>query len=527
MKKFVLYSFITILVTSISCNKSELDIKNEAAYPFEAYFASDAAIDKSVAATYSTLLHQGLWAREYYFIFDLMGGDAKPNTPLLGDLLAMAQYNFGSNQEQITLLWASLYRMILRANVVIDRTTVWTAITTLEQQHKKQYIAEAKFLRAYANFLLVNCYGAVPLRKDYVSTVADKYPSRNTVAEVWKAVEDDLKDAQVDLPISYDAQNLGRATKGAATALLGKSYLYQKKWQAAQDELTKLTLPPYNYTLESNYLNIFNENNQNSTENIFQVMHKKWSSWGEGNQYYVFGGQEGWGGKHTHSGIAQEYGFKDWTNVKLSDAAVKAFTYPNPAGTGTYVDPRAKFTFYGDAASGGQTQYCQTCPGGVIPYSFVNAAEPQRGGYSPLKYQYYDKVAIYGGPQSGINSQVIRYADVLLMLAETYIQQGNTGAVPLGLINQVRTRAGATSYTSLGAQADATTILIRERQLELCGEQSRYFDLQRWGIFKQTLNAQFQAEFGKQPVEDKHLLFPIPAREKNVNPNIVVQNGWN
>jgi starch-binding outer membrane protein, SusD/RagB family len=527
MKKLVLYGVLTVLVTSISCNKSELDIKNEGAYPFETYLASDAALNQATTATYSTLLHQGLWAREYYFMFDLMGGDMKPNQPLLGDLLALGQFNFGSDQAQIAQFWASLYRMILRANIVIDRTTAWTAVTSNEIINKKQYIAEAKFLKAYANFNLVNCFGAIPLKKDYASSIASNYPSRNSVEEVWKAIEDDLKDAQIDLPVSYDAANLGRVTKGAATALLGKAYLYQKKWQPAQAEFTKLTLPPYSYTLESNYLNVFNENNQSSTENIFQVMHKKWTSWGEGNQYYVFGGQEAWGGKHTHSGIAQEYGFNDWNNVKLSNAAVNAFTYPNPSGTGTYTDPRAKFTFYGDVASGGQTEYCQSCPGGVVAYKFVDPVKPEKGGFSPLKYQLYDKIGTYGGPQSGINSQVIRYADVLLMLAETYIQQGNVGSNPLALINQVRARSGAVSYTSLGTPTEAVTILMRERQIELCGEQSRYFDLVRWGIFKQTMNAQFQTEFGKQPIEDKHLLFPIPAREKDVNPNISVQNGWN
>ena len=117
------------------------------------------------------------------------------------------------------------------------------------------------------------------------------------------------------------------------------------------------------------------------------------------------------------------------------------------------------------------------------------------------------------------------------MLAEAQIQQGKTGADPLALINQVRKRSGAVAYTSLGAQADAMKLLMRERQVELCGEQSRYFDLIRWGIAKQTINAQRAAEpgDGKQPFQDKNVLLPIPDVEKNYNPNVAkdIANGWN
>jgi hypothetical protein len=209
--------------------------------------------------------------------------------------------------------------------------------------------------------------------------------------------------------------------------------------------------------------------------------------------------------------------------VFITTTAVKAFTYTNPQTNAPYVDPRAAYTFYGDAASGGQTQYCQQCAAGPIAYPF--AAK----GYHYLKYQYYNLIAVYGGPQSGINGQVIRYADVLLLLAEAYIQQGNTGAEPLALINQVRARVGAPIYTTLGDQANAFKILMLERQLELTGEQARYFDLIRWGIAKQTINAQRLIEDHTQPFEDKNVLLPIPISEKNANPNVAkdITNDWN
>ncbi len=525
MKRINIYGCVAFLIISLACNKSKLDLENRNAYTFDTYFASDATMNQAVVATYSTLLHGGLWSRDYYYIFDLLGYEAKRDAPLQGDLLALAQNNYGPSVAPLSDFWASLYRLVLRSNVVIDRGLAWAPTSAAEQAKKKQYIAEAKFLKAYANFNLVTCYGRVPLKKDYASAASNLYAGRSAVADIWAAIEQDLKDAQADLPVSYAAAELGRATKGAATALLGKAYLYQKKWGPAQVEFTKLTAPPYNYSLAPNYNDLFSANNQNNPETIFQVMNQTWTDWGIGNQYYLFGGAETWGGKASHSGRAQEYGFNDWKNTLVSKAAVNAFTYPNPVGGASYKDPRAKFTFYGDVASGGQTEYCQQCSGGVLPFDFNGTS----GGYRWLKYQYYDKVRVYGGPQSGINAQVIRFADVKLMLAETYIQQGNTGSVPLGLINDVRIRSGAVAYTTLGSQTNATDILIRERQLELCGEQTRYFDLIRWGIAKQTLNALRQAEDGNQPFEDKHVLLPIPSFEKTSNPNVAsdVKNDWN
>lgn len=526
MKKILFYvCFISFILTIWGCKKSLLDLPNKGAYTYDTYFASDAVLNQAVIATYSTLLHQGLWSREYYFIFDLLGYEAKNDAALQGGLLSLSQYRFSADQGELQQFWASLYRMTFRANVVIDRTNAWVPENAIEVSHKKQYIAEAKFLKSYANFNLVNCYGKVPMRISYNSTVANTYPSRTSTAEIWNTIEQDLKDAIVDLPVKYINTELGRATKGAAIALLGKVYLYQKKWNEAQAQFTLLTKAPYTYTLAPNYLDLFSTQNQNNPETIFQVMNQEWKDWGIGNQYYMFGGQEAWGNKATHSGRAQEYGFNDWKNVFVTTTAVKAFTYPNPLNGTIYKDPRAKFTFYGDATSGGQTQYCQECPGGALPFNFAGS----NGGYRWLKYQYYNKVATYGGPQSGINPQIIRFADIKLMLAETYIQQGITSTVPLGLINDVRNRVGAVAYNSLGTQADALKILMLERQLEFCGEQSRYFDLIRWGIAKQTINAERQIEDSTQPFQDKNVLLPIPLSEKEANPNVAkdIQNGWN
>jgi len=238
----------------------------------------------------------------------------------------------------------------------------------------------------------------------------------------------------------------------------------------------------------------------------------------------MFGGQETWGGKTTVSDRAQEYGFNDWYNVLVSNALVDAFTYLDEAGV-SYTDPRAAKTFYSAAgAKGGDATFCDHCPTGILQYGDVQ----KEGQKAWRKYEYYENVKSYGEPESAINGQVIRFADILLMQAEALIENNQVaGALPL--INKVRARAGAFQYSTLGDQASARNILRRERQLELAGEQTRFFDLVRWGTLVTTINAEKQAALGIQPVKPYHVLLPIPQSERDANPtlNAQVKDNWN
>ena len=528
MKKQSLFiSFTLLLLALTSCNEQFLELKNENAYSDVTYFKNAPQFNEAVIATYAVFLQNGMYAREWYFTFDLMGNDAERSPALLGDLQQLSEFTHGTGHPQISNTWQSLYRMIFRANVVLDKLATWAAPTDNDKKLKTQYTAEVKFLRGYAYFQIVNLWGAAPLRKSF-SDSQDFYAPRASKEDLWKQSEQDLKDAVAVLPIKYDDASLGRATRGAAIAMLGKAFLFQKKYAEAATQFEILTTPAYGYKLNPSYDDQFSNKNSGSSESLLDVPHR-WFGWGTNgaNQYYMFGGQEAWGGQTTHTGRAQEYGFNDWKNVFVSNALVAAYTYKDEKNT-DYTDPRAKLTFYGTKASGGDTDYCNTCAAGKIDYNFGDL------GYRWRKYQPYEFQDKTDGPQSEINSQIIRYADVLLMLAEANIFQGKTDAA-LPLINQVRTRVGAFRYTTLGNQANAVTLLQRERQLELAGEQTRYFDLIRWGNFKAVINAEKNAvrsiytTLRLNPVEDKHLLFPIPQAEKDTNPTVVAQvpNGWN
>jgi hypothetical protein len=537
MKKKIL-ALLTAAAWAVSgCNEEILDIKNQEAYDESTYFTSAATFNEAVIATYACLLMQGLYTRDAYFTFDLLGNDASKNIFLPSEIAVLGDYDHGSAQPQIQNLWKNLYRMVLRANVVLDKSEQWNPVLESEQALKRQYLAEAHFLRGYANFMLVSLWGRVPLKRDYET--AEEPAPRASVEEVWAAVEQDFTEAIAGLPVAHNPSNLGRATQGAAVAMLGKAYLYQKKYAQAEGEFTKLLTAPYTYALSKSLDNLFTpsglikdfenkdvpaSNNGREPEVIFNVPHGQWEGWGTGNAFYMFGGQEAWGLKATHSGRAQEYGWNDWNNVLVSDALVRAFKYKDQNGQ-DYTDPRAALTFYGDAPSGGDATYCDKCSEGAKAYPF-NPTGTVR--YNWRKYGIYEVAEKSNIPRSDINTIIVRLADVKLMLAEAQIYQNNLSGA-LTQINDVRKRSGAFEYTSLGSGQSAIEILRRERQLELAGEQIRWFDLNRWGIARQVLNAEKQAQMGEQPFQDRHVLLPIPQLEKDSNPTVAgdVVGDWN
>jgi hypothetical protein len=518
MKK--IYAIFITLVILMGCNEDILNLKNPTQYDTGTFFKTELELEKGVNAVYGGLYFGGLWIREYYFIFDLLGNDASVATALQGELAEFAKYTFNAAHGQINVYWRSLYRIILRANLVIDQGNEFLAKNP-DNAKVKRFIGEAKFLRSWAYFELVNQFGRVPLKTslkdlDVIET------TRAKKEDIWALIENDLKDAIAILPDSYENPDLGRASKGAAIAMLGKSYLYQKKHAEAATELAKLEgkyqlLPGSQY--DDNWTDV--DAKENNSESVFEVQIKKIAGT---NTWYMFGGQEDWGAGAAHSGRPMEYGWNDWQNVYISSAAVSAFTYKDENGV-DYIDPRAQYVFYGDGTLG-DADYCNSCAGGAKPYPFAAS------GYRWRKYQNYERIEKEGLPESSNNGKVIRYADVLLMRAEALIQT-NKAAEGIALINQVRSRIGAFTYTKAYNQAEAMSLLKRERQLELCGEQQRYRDLVRWGDAAAILNVELNAQYspGKNNVyfQDKHVLFPIPQSEKDTNPAVKndVENEWN
>jgi hypothetical protein len=509
MKKLI-YIILGVLLLN-ACSEDILNLNNPNQYSADTYYKNLGECEKGVNAIYGGLYHDGLFAREYYFIFDLLANEAEQNSPMEAPTTDWPNYTHNPGNSELQGLWRSLYRIILRANIAIESTGKWEPLTEEEAARKETLIGESYFLKGWAYFELVNIWGRVPLRTIENSTEANV--PRSNVEDIWIQVESDLTEAISRLPPGWDEENVGRATKGAAVALMGKAYLYQKKYNQAHTELAALETSPYSYSLHPDYSEDFLESGDNNEESVFEVQFKG-GAVGDA-VWYMFGGQESWGLGGLHTGRATEYGFNDWENCHVSNAAVAAFTYKDESNA-DYVDPRASMLFYGDAVSGGDIDYA----GG--PYPFEDK------GYMWKKYQTYEFNTNENDPNSGINGKVLRYADVLLMRAEALIMDNKIGEA-LPLINMVRARVNAFEYTSLGSQDEAMQKIKLERRLELCGEQVRWFDLIRWGEAMEVINEEKFAAKGVRPFQEKHVLFPIPQEEKDANSLVAsdIENDWN
>ncbi|WP_375448384.1 RagB/SusD family nutrient uptake outer membrane protein [uncultured Fibrella sp.] len=526
MKKYIIVC-LTVLLTSCA---DIVDYPNPSSYDAANYFTTPASISEAVTATYAGLYFKGLFQWQWHVVFDALGNeyDAGPGGSNEGDAIQAWNYTILNNNGYLTVMWKSLYRIILRANLAIDKGNAVYAAT--KDPTVARLIAEAKFMRGWAYFQLAYYWGRVPLRTTFDQS-NNVNAQRAPVEEVWKQVQSDLEAAIVGLPVSYQGDDIGRVTKGAAIAVLGKKYLFNKDYANAEAQFAKLDKANggmYDLLPGSQWNDNFGETNKNNIEGVFEVQHHWFSNsfiWGTfvDNQETAAAGQPS-----VHTARPQLYGFNDWSNWKFSPQRVRDFVYTSEAGK-LYVDPRAALTFYGRPAGGdtlqlGDLTWCDQCKDQKMQsFDFKG-----KNGFWFRKYQNYEYKPGENTLQSNNNYRVIRYADVLLMRAEALIFQ-NKVAEGMVLINRVRTRIGAFAYTKTYSQAQATDLLKRERLLELIGEEHRYADLKRWGTAKQVLNAELQQRGRPQSFEDKHLLFPIPLQEIDTNPGVAgdVANNWN
>lgn len=483
MKK---YKFILAMVLGVftlnSCDQSGLNQVNKNNLAPETFFSTPGQVQSAVNAAYANLQTRGLYARHMFFAMDNMAHENGGNTQLEADKRQYLEFTFTSSHGAIAAYWNSCYKGINKANFVIGNTDKINELPdeVLDQATKAKFIGEAKFLRALYYFFLTSRFGDVPL----ITVIPEDgtgFP-RSPREEVYAQIISDLTDASAVL-LDKGSETNGRATKGAAIALLGKVQLFRGQHSLALDQFKKIY---GQYQLEAQFFDNFKIETEHGPESIFEVEYDAsmgnsavWNSdsSGEGANEVTFRGQE--------------YGFNDWFNVFPSDDLLNSYEIG---------DSRFSDTFYknGDTFAGGT----------------VNAFPSNGGGNAGWKkYQNYYKDA-HEDMASGINMKVIRYADVLLMMAECENEVG-TQAKAVGYINEVRQRPSVMlPALSTGlSKTEVFTAIVHERKVELAGEQTRFPDLVRWGLADDYL-----AQFGFQ--SGKHEVFPIPLSEISANENI-------
>lgn len=474
MKNIYFPALLTLAL--FSCKKDFLELAPISNANVAGFYRNASDIEVAVTSAYAALQSDGQYENAMWQVGEVRsdnswnweGGGNFPDAEI-------DQFKESSSNNIINLIWLDNYHGILLCNIVLNRI----GPINMSAELKKRYSAEVLFLRALMYFNLVRIFGDVPVVLKETFNVNEGYKhGRTPVAAVYDQIIQDLTDAAQDLPTTYSGNNIGRATSGAAKALLGKVFLTQGNYDAAASIL-KEVIEGGTYQLLQNYADLWLTANANHAESIFEVQYKK-------------------GGTGTGSPYTNFFAPRD------SDLAVTRVGYAYGRNLPTI-----------DMVLSYET--------GDLRKNSSLAETYQRDGqtiYDPYTVKYLD--IPFAELDADNNWTVLRYADVLLMFSEA-LNEVNNGPVPeaYNTINEVRHRAGLDPLPEGLSKIDFAKALERERRVELAFEGHRWFDLIRTGRAVEAMNAHFNGIITIQPFQ---LLFPVPQSQININPGLIIQN---
>ena len=531
------FSVAVLLLATLTGCKDYITEKEPGAAMLNTFFTSVEAANQDIIGCYVPLMweYNGTYCAEW-FIGDIASDDALKGGGSTGDMADAYDFENWKTESTNALLlciYRGNYQGIGRCNLALKYLAEMDVnkVKDFDQATKDRLMGEAYFLRAYYYFRLVRIFGGVPLTTTVIDNSSDWACPRSSAKVIYGQILADLDSAQNKLWTVNDVpvEQLGRATKGAAQAMLMKVHLYLASpyWASArQDGVDHAAqakawgdklIASGDYTLCTNYWENFSLAGENGPESVFEIQYKEvpWGDYGEGFGYTagsftqiltrsrssLIGG--GWGFNHPTQNLYDEF---------------------------EEHDARRNLTI-------------------LVPEQeqMENMAEEYYLGNKNLSFKYgmyleetstgggYGKWGIHAtrGP---LNNKQIRYADVLLMHAEACLLTGNDGEA-INDINQVRERAlmpaVGTDYTFYvngekhTSTQDLTVTLRHERRMELAMEGHRWFDLVRWGNTKAHMEAYQKQETPEAQahlatfIEGKHELFPIPSEE------IILNDGLN
>ena len=493
--------------------------------------------------------------------------------------------SFASSSSGVQNHWQYLYELVHRCNTVIANV----AAMPISRETIDRVTGEAKFLRAMAYFRMLNCWGGVPYYDescDINEQFATLNAPRSTADEIRKHIIDDLTEAIEKLPVRWEAEDLGRATRGAAYALRGKVYLYNRQWTEAVADFEEIVYnrsANYGYELHPDYNSLFRLYNGNhSPEMIFSIQSIDGNTAG-----YALNIVGYFGNKSTMRLIA---GNAIVPSVRLVDMYENAdgspFNWDDIFPGFSNGDPQMRRRCMSVAINQGSTEVtdlldCDTtlvmdayrlrdprlCLNVITPYShylgtdagsnpmdkqFV-LADPTKGG-APMEAMafirnsegwnsYFWRKWIPTGNLDGYWGEynrtpyefpLIRLGDVILMLAEAYNESGDTPKAIIE-VNKIRARVGmpelnsGEAWLAVNGKEEMAERIRRERAFELAGEGHRYWDLRRWGLLEQSVvNATdiFGDLMYTRTYQPRHELWPIPLVEMERNRNLTQNPGW-
>lgn len=507
MKRIIYILSLCFTLGLSSCN-DYLTVNSPDQLTSASFWRSKQDVESALASAYSQMymmqysddewsFSEVKWPVEGYHGDDVNMGNDAMNYPNWVDLY---NFTYTNGNSQFSMYWSGCYRGISYANQIIAKLDE-VPEATLNATDRAHLLAEAKFLRGYYHMMLLLNWENIVIRDSYITSgeasALDK--ALATRPEAWDFIIKDLTDATT-LPQSYDADNVGRATSGAAYAYLGWAYLTRASEESAQktqyltsavDAFNKVT----GYTLEKNFAGLFNGSMKNNKESIFEMQFSLSDANGALYRTQL----------HRWTGCAELMG---WDEILPSNALMKAFMEEGQTATTGLYDSRLYQSVYY------QCDYFNDGTGKVYGKNYADWFNTDGKAYNRPAFRKLMPATIEGLEldESDINIPLMRYANVLLMKAEALNGlDKTTDAIPL--INQVRSVHGDMPAMK-GSDAMAVQSQIEhERMIEFPLENLRWYDLRRWGKTDAALKAA-----GRTGFDNSKLFYPTPQTELNANP---------
>jgi len=483
-------SIAAAFILLMSCSKSFIDKTPESSLTTGNFPTSAADAESELTGAYDWMVYY----TNYYQYDNYMNTDGKSDNCYVNSDNVTAEQpleyfsTVTASNTNIQRDWQELYNDIRAANAVIDDVPKITD-PALTDARKLTILGEARFLRAMHYYWLVTQWGECPIILS-VDNGGNLYPARNTVPEVYAQIIKDLNYADSVLDVTPYNGQLGRATKGAAEALLAKTYAQMLDYNNCLTYCNKV-INSGTYSLVSDFANLWGVANKNNSESIFELQSNAIAYGFFGFQIFDFVASDG-------------YPKRDIASSNLINA----------------------FKAEGDSG----TRY-QTTINWQIPFAaFVmppNAWDPSQP--IPFMNKYPDADG-YNSPDDIV---LMRLADIILLAAEANNQLGNTAAA-IPLLNQIRNRAGLPNTTAT-TQSELATAILNERQLELVFEITRWNDLLRAdanGIINivdlmgtQTDSQGNNLNYNMNPNKYQYI-FPVPQQDLLLNKNLTQNPGY-
>ena len=532
MKRLLKYSIIAAVALS-GCTDDFLTQDVKGTQVLDNYFNNEQECLAQVYGCYQSLAFDDWWQiYNTYILADMCTDDGWMNNTTQGQdgYNDLVLYQGKTTSGTLANFWQYRYKGIHYCNTVLEYVP---NVSSISEEKRNRMIAEAKFLRGYQYFELVRNFGGVPLVITMATPEDAKNIKRASLEETYAQIEKDLSESVDALPLRSETiknGELGRATKGAAMAVLAKVYLYQEKYTEAEKYLDEV-INSGEYALLDDFSKVWNMDYNNSEEGVFEIQTSGDITYNVGERISVVAGSRddsGWSWGGPSSDLENAY-IAEGDDIRLFCTIIKhgATAIPNETDDKIFKDEE----------------------GNVIGYQI----KPEKHKSARVNAKLYIPQAKriegnYDAPHIALNYRLMRYADVLLMAAEVKNALGKDGEAQQYL-NQVRSRVNLSDVTSSGAELKKA--IRNERRLELAFEGNRLYDIRRWtddngkkvacNLFgpkgswvvynTQISTDEFETTNGKEPQdegkdfnENRDLLFPIPNAEVVQSNGMLEQN---